>query len=589
MTRLRTWALRRAMGRMHIDDDIVRHLSTYQRLGETFEVESPGELLPVGARTVFRAQRTRAAAQIGPDWVWPYWLENQLDPTSPAFTARGQLPFLTNMTARNWTLVGNVASPSEAIVDPRGLVTTWFDGWSLDWWIGAEDGWHVPSREAASRVRQRLIGAAPVVETSIRVPGGFAVHRAYACFTGAASTDESEVVVVEVENRSPAPFAVALAVRPYNPEGLAVIERIGLHDGTTVTVDGRIAMLLPRSPAQVAASTFHDGDCAQVVLADGARPGGIPAGLHDEAGMAQAAFVYPLPHTATLRVALPMVSSTRTRTRGRTRRGVEHAPTFPAALPSAEQVARGWAAQSRSEMRLELPDARLQEAVDANRRFLLALHDGPDITPGPSTYHRFWFRDAAFLLAALGRYGYSSQVAEVLRSYPARQRGDGLYFSQAHEWDSNGCALWSVAEHWRLSRDGDLVESMIGSIAKGAQWIDRKRRTRRRALPELRGLMPAGVSAEHLGPFDYYYWDDFWSAAGLRSAAEMLAAFDQPKAAALGARPERRALVRHRCVTRNRLSPPRYRRDPRRTAPKDRRRCHRLARGVRAAPSVTRN
>ncbi len=476
--------------------------------------------------------RTRAAAQIGPDWVWPYWLERQLDPTSPAFTPRGHLSFPTNVTARNWTLIGNVASPSEAIVDPRGLVTTWFDGWSLDWWIGAEDGWHVPSREQPSRVRQRLVGASPVVETSVRVPGGHAVHRAYACYTGPAGNDESEMVIVEIENRSPVPFAVALAVRPYNPEGLAVIERIGLHEGTTVTVDGRVAMLLPKPPAQVAASTFHDGDSAQIVLADGARPGETPSGLRDEAGMAQAAFIYPLPHTATLRVALPMVPASRTGRRGRTRRHVERAPTFPTAIPSADQVARGWAAQSRRGMRLVLPDPRLQEAVDANRRFLLALHDGPDITPGPTTYHRCWFRDAAFLLAALDRYGFHSQVAEVLRSYPARQRVDGFFSSQSRDWDSNGCALWSIGEHWRLSRDRELVESMVGPIAKGAQWVDRKRRTKRRREPELRGLLPAGLSAEHLGPFDYFYWDDFWCTAGLRSTSELLAAFGQPDASA---------------------------------------------------------
>jgi hypothetical protein len=35
------------------------------------------------------------------------------------------------------------------------------------------------------------------------------------------------------------------------------------------------------------------------------------------------------------------------------------------------------------------------------------------------------------------------------------------------------------------------------------------------------GLLPAGFSAEHLGPNDFYYWDDFWSISGLRSAAEM--------------------------------------------------------------------
>jgi hypothetical protein len=36
------------------------------------------------------------------------------------------------------------------------------------------------------------------------------------------------------------------------------------------------------------------------------------------------------------------------------------------------------------------------------------------------------------------------------------------------------------------------------------------------------GLFPAGFSAEHLGPNDYYYWDDFWGVAGLQAAASML-------------------------------------------------------------------
>src|SRR3954469_16987676 len=297
MTRIRTWVARRAMGRLRIDDDIVRHLSTFQRLGETLEIQSPGEMLPIGARTVFRALRTRAAAQIGPDWVWPYWLENQLDPTSPEFVPRGHLPFLTNVTARNWTAIGNVASTWEPIVDPRGLVTTWFDGWSLDWWIGGDDRWYIPSREQPSRIKQRLVDGTPVVETVMRITGGEAVHRAYTI------AGEDELAIVEIENRSRVPFAVAFAVRPYNPEGLAVIERIELHDDTTVTIDGRVGLLLPKPPARVAASTFHEGDSASIVFAGDAGPvRSFPKRLKDDTGMAQAAFIYPLPHTATIRV-----------------------------------------------------------------------------------------------------------------------------------------------------------------------------------------------------------------------------------------------------------------------------------------------
>ncbi len=525
---LKSWLLRRAMGRLRIVDDVVRHLSTFQRLGETLEVQLPGELVPVGARTVFRGLRTRAAAQLGPDWVWPHWLARQLDPASPAFVPRGHLPFLTNVTQRDWTMVGNLSSPWEGVVDPRGLVTPWFDGWSLDWWIGADDRWHLPSVDTG--VRQRLVDGTPVVETAMSVPGGDAVHRAYAI--QAPSTEGGhELVVVEIENRSRLPFAVALAVRPYNPEGLSVIERIGL-EGTTVTVDGRVALLLPRAPQRSAGSTFRGNDSA-LMITSGEAGTSFPAGLRCEAGMAQGAFLFPLAHTATLRVAVPLVPERRTRRRGVARRRVRRAPALPEALPTTGQVARGWEAQTRRGMRLELPDPRLAEAVDANRRFLLLLHDGDEITPGPATYHRFWFRDAAYLLGALDRYGFHAESAEVLASYPERQHGDGFFFSQRQEWDANGAALHALAEHWRLTRDRDLIEPMVGAIAKGVHWTDKKRRSkRRRSDPALRGLHPAGISAEHLGPFDYFYWDDFWSLRGLLDGAELLDAIDQPDAAA---------------------------------------------------------
>ncbi|HEY8544542.1 MAG TPA: hypothetical protein VIL36_05830 [Acidimicrobiales bacterium] len=545
------WVARRLMGRLRITDDIVRHLSTFQRLGERIEVELPSELLPVGARTVFRALRTRAAAQIGSDWVWPFWLERQLDPASPAFVPRGHLPFLTNVTHRNWTAVGNLDSPWEAVVDPRGLVTPWFDGWSLDWWIGADDRWHVPSREVS--VRQRLLDATPVVETLVRIPGGDAVQRVYGV-RRSSQEGGGELVMVEIENRSSLPVALALAVRPYNPEGLSVVERISLHDGTTVAVDGRPAVLLPKPPARSAASTFHEGDSALAVMRGDAE-GDWQGDVRCVAGLAQAAFVYPLAHQATLRVALPLRPERRTRRRGLTRRRVARTLSFPAAVPSAAHVAKGWEAQTRRGMRLELPDDRLAEAVDANRRFLLLLHDGDEITPGPATYHRFWFRDAAYMLAALGNYGFHDEVAQVLRSYPGRQQGDGFFFSQRQEWDANGAALWSLAHHWRLTRDHELVEGMVDAIAGGVQWIERKRHGRRhpgrlglgrlrgpgrqgrrvrdraRNDEALRGLLPPGVSAEHLGPYDHYYWDDFWGVAGLRSGAELLRAAGETAAA----------------------------------------------------------
>jgi len=362
----------------------------------------------------------------------------------------------------------------------------------------------------------------PVVETSMRVPGGQVVHRAWCTRAGS-----EEWVVAELENRSTAPVAVALAVRPSNPEGLAVVERIALHD-RVVVVDGRAALVLPRAPSRVAVSTLYEGDSAGTLLADGGDSA-WPGDVRCPAGLAQAAFVFPLAHTASIRVAMPLVPAARSRRASVARRRAGRVGLVDlAALPAAERVANGWRshAQPPGSMRLELPDARLAEAVAANRVALLVLHDGDEITPGPATYHRFWFRDAAYLLGALDRYGHHGPVREVLASYPARQRVDGTFLSQRHEWDGAGSALWAMADHWRLTRDRASVEHVVGSVAKGAHWLARKRRR------GPGGMLPAGVSAEHLGPFDTYYWDDLWGIAGQLAAAEVLDGAGQPAAAA---------------------------------------------------------
>jgi hypothetical protein len=62
------------------------------------------------------------------------------------------------------------------------------------------------------------------------------------------------------------------------------------------------------------------------------------------------------------------------------------------------------------------------------------------------------------------------------------------------------------------------------SIYKGGKWIYKKRLSGDLQSPHA-GLLPSGFSAEHLGPNDFYYWDDFWAVAGLRSAAFLCTAY----------------------------------------------------------------
>jgi len=501
----RSFVVRRILARFRVGPDILRHLSTFQRLGESLEATPPGEMVPVGVRTVLRAIRTRGAVQIRPDWVWPFWVERQVDPASPAFIPRGHLPFMTNLTQRNWTMVGALESEWEGIVDPRGLVTAWFDGWSLDWWSHDSNGWHFPSKDHA--VTQDLVEAVPVVRTALKVDSGRLEELVYCPL-------DHDSVVVELANHTDEEVELALAVRPYNPEGLAVVESL-LLSGSTVLVDGRPGLFLPRPPDRHVVSTFRDGDTAALLSNEAAGPPEVF--VKDPSGMIQAAFVYRVPAGESVRCAIPLPHHRREERRKRvSKKVVHHIPPVTCA-----QVVAGWKDELSRGMQVRLPDHKLQEAVDANRAYMKLFYDGDSITPGPFTYHRFWFRDAAYQLVAMARWGMPEEAAKVLSTFGDRQHRDGFFYSQWREWDSNGAALWAIAEYHRLTGDATVARALAPNISKGAQWITDKCRGREDD-ERVKGLFPPGVSAEHLGPYDYYYWDNFWGLRGLLDAEYLL-------------------------------------------------------------------
>jgi hypothetical protein len=396
------------------------------------------------------------------------------------------------------TLVGALAGRGRARVDAHGGIGAIGESWSLDWWIGADDRWHVPAREAA--VSQRRVDAAPVVETSMRVPGGDAIHRAY----GVRDASGGDLLVVEIENATAIPFAVALALRPYGPTSMVAVERIALA-GEQVTVDGRVAVVLPKPPARAVASTLAEGDAAVVVFG-GDAPVSTSFDVRCVDGGANAALVYPLPHTAVLRVVLPLAT--------------RESPVFtPTASPSAVQVASGWAAQARQGAAFEVPEGRLADAVDACRRAVLLAAEGfgdrgePDGAPAAL--------DRARVALALDRWGFGDEAATLLAGLASAGEDDELVPASGRG-DADGAALHAVAEHVRLAADDALLDALAPAIAGAAHRIRRlaggSRLRRRTTL----GLLPAGEQPawSTAGPFDR---DTLWAWRGLRDAAELLA------------------------------------------------------------------
>ena len=130
----------------------------------------------------------------------------------------------------------------------------------MRWFVAADDRWHVPADETA--VRQRRVDGTPVVETRVRVPDGDAVQRVWSVADGGGLT------VIEIENESSRPFAVAFSgggLLTERPPADVPIHGIDLPDDTIVLPVGH------RSSVRVAIAHVPTAG-THGAAADAARP-----------------------------------------------------------------------------------------------------------------------------------------------------------------------------------------------------------------------------------------------------------------------------------------------------------------------------
>jgi hypothetical protein len=423
------------------------------------------------------------------DWVWPYWIERQFDPKDDAFMPRAFSITHVNLTHRNWTAVGWPDCPELPIVDPRGLLTPLLDGWSLEGWIMTDDGrWLLPSRSDASEQRLDLSNGVDIV-TANRAAGLELTSQA-----AVKLVSGQPVCQLTLTAQADSAGWLVLALRPYNPEGISFIHEVMLSpERTGWSIDGTPSIEFDAPAERHHVSDYRAGD-VHIHLQD----------LEDqqrgacELGMVTAAALFRLEpgQPRTVQVSVPLEAAHKT-----------------AQIPEVS-----WEKNLHGHCQLRIPDAHFQFLYDAALRTLI-LHSPDDVYPGPYTYKRFWFRDAAFIIHGLLCAGLTERAERALDRFPPRQTARGYFRSQEGEWDSNGEALWIMHRFCELTGRAPKPQ-WRKAIVQGARWITHKRLAENLDTPHA-GLLPAGFSAEHLGPNDYYYWDDFWGIAGLRSAAAL--------------------------------------------------------------------
>jgi hypothetical protein len=475
-------------------------LARIRRFSQPSEVGEPLELIRAGIAFHARGLVNTRAIQHNLDWVWPYWVERQFSPGDPSFIPRAFSITHVNLTHRNWTALGRPDLASYPIVDPRGLVTPLFDGWSLDLWLLPTDGDPlVPSRLLQA---EQGLSWDPAPRITTRCEEGGCRLETTACLAG---TRTDPALELEATGFCPSGGRLVAALRPYNPEGIQFVERIEARNGGTGwVVDGENTVDFSEPPEALLFSNYREGDVFLKALE--AVPAERDEPVACDVGMATAAALFDLPRergrTVRLRVPLEGKTGNPDRTRG----------------GDADRPAEAWSAWLSKAPRLEIPDPRIRFLHEAALRTLLML-SSDDVVPGPYTYRRFWFRDACLMLEGLLCAGYTKRCRRILDTFPDRQKLSGYFQSQHGEWDSNGQVLWIYDRFERLSNIPP-EQGWMGALSKGAEWIRRKR-IRKDAGAAHEGLFPPGFSAEHLGPNDYYYWDAFWGVAGLRGAARL--------------------------------------------------------------------
>ncbi|MFP4658531.1 MAG: hypothetical protein ACLFMP_07575, partial [Desulfonatronovibrionaceae bacterium] len=231
-------------------------LARLRRFSQPSEVQEPIELIRAGIIFHARGLINTKAIQHNLDWVWPYWVQKQFNPADSSFIPRAFSFSHINLTHRNWTALGTMDDDHYPIIDPRGLITPFFDSWSIDFWLLPPDGETIlPSRE--EQVSQSLeFSSQPEIRTCFDKNGARLESRAYL----QTKPGENPSLCMRIAT-SPPGSRLIMAVRPYNPEGIQFIERIKYRpEHLRLDINRQAGIILPREPEKVLFSEYEKGD-----------------------------------------------------------------------------------------------------------------------------------------------------------------------------------------------------------------------------------------------------------------------------------------------------------------------------------------
>jgi len=189
-------------------------------------------------------------------------------------------------------------------------------------------------------------------------------------------------------------------------------------------------------------------------------------------------------------------------------------------------------------MRVELPDPLLVNVIRASQVHCLiaarSADDGATVAPwiAAATYGPLE-SESQSVIFGMDLTGHPD-FARRAHDFFLRRYSPAGYLTTGYTLMGTGWHLWTLAEHYGLTRDDDWLRAATPTVARACEWIVKQReKTGGRIgdtldLPE-RGLVPPGVVADW-NVYAYRFFMEGHYYAGLSQSAKALAAIGYPGA-----------------------------------------------------------
>ncbi len=467
----------RRMGVSHEATDMIR---SAMKLGNPTKAEWPTETLPMNSRIFASGFWNYSFFQFNRKFLPPFWAVEQYNPKSVSFLPRSHNILALNQTQRNWVAIGFPGRSNESSIDMAGSIMVSPGSYTIEF-ATLEKGRLVRPADEAKDVKLTLLNS-------------FQLRCEWRGITVEYTATETGIHLKGFGS-----MPLILSVRPFNFEGPALLYKLQYQEKRQ-HLTGDADIFFTSSPNAAFVSNWKKGDALRRIssLLRHGDDGVVDATLHHEAretiGLTSASFYFSSASQCGAHIE-----------------NAENDPV-PAVLKgkSAEAITSEFFSPL---LKTSLPkdfSAWLEHA----QMHLMTLWDYDSIKPGSYTYHHFWIRDAVIMMYALLVAGAHKAVKPIIERFTDMVRKSGLFESQTGEWDANGQALWIIAEYTRFTNDSSLIESMQKQITQMVAWFER-------TCAQNGGVLPPGFSAEHLGPADWYLWDNFWALGGLKAIATL--------------------------------------------------------------------